>query len=60
MTYQEAVDLAGAIHPRVVVPTHYDMFAGNLEDPKLFVDYLNVKFPDLTAHVCRYGEKVEV
>jgi L-ascorbate 6-phosphate lactonase len=57
MTYQEAVDLAGAIEPRLVVPTHYDMFDGNLEDPTLFVDYLKVKFPQREAHICQYGER---
>jgi L-ascorbate 6-phosphate lactonase len=60
MTYQEAVDLAGAIKPRLSVPAHYDMFAGNLEDPKNFVDFLDVKFPGLRVHVCRYGEKVQL
>jgi len=60
MTYQEAVDLAGAINPRLTVPTHYDMFAHNLEDPQLFVDYANVKFPELKVMICEYGEKVEV
>lgn len=60
MTYQEAVDLAGTIEARLVVPTHYDMFAGNLEDPKRFTDYLIAKFPKLQAHICQYGERVLV
>ena len=58
MTYQEAGDLAGAIAPRMTIPTHYDMFAGNLEDPSLFLDYLRVKFPGLQSRVCQYAEKV--
>ncbi len=45
MTWQEAVDLAGLLRPRLVCPAHYDMFAGNTEDPGLFADYLSVKFP---------------
>jgi L-ascorbate metabolism protein UlaG (beta-lactamase superfamily) len=45
MTYQEAVDLAGELHPKMVIPVHYDMFKGNLEDPSLFADYLAVKYP---------------
>ena len=60
MTYQEAVDLAGAINPRLTVPTHYDMFATNPGDPQAFVDYAQVKFPDLTVMVCQYGQRVEV
>ena len=60
MTYQEAVDLAGAIQPRLTVPTHYDMFAHNQEDPQLFVDYAHVKFPKLEVMICPYGAKVEL
>ena len=45
MTYQEAVDLAGAIDAEMVWPCHYDMFAGNLEDPELFKAYFNAKYP---------------
>jgi L-ascorbate 6-phosphate lactonase len=33
MTYQEAADLAGTLSPRLTVPAHYDMFAGNRGDP---------------------------
>ena len=46
MTYQEAVDLAGAVKPKLTVPGHYGMFAHNTEDPQLFVDFLNAKYPD--------------
>ena len=60
MTYQEAVDLAGAVDPRLTIPTHFDMFENNSEDPQLFLDYLRVKFPGLQAQVCEYGEKVLV
>lgn len=45
MTYQEAVDLAGALKPGVVVPGHYDMFAKNSGDVQAFVEYLKVKYP---------------
>ena len=59
MTYQEAVDLAGAIQPGLTVPTHYDMFAHNQEDPRLFANYAKVKFPDLKVLISPYGTKVE-
>jgi L-ascorbate metabolism protein UlaG (beta-lactamase superfamily) len=45
MTYQEAVDLSGAIAPSIVIPCHYNMHSFNLEDPQLFVDYLSAKYP---------------
>ena len=58
MTYQEAVDLAGDVKPRLVVPAHYDMFANNSADPEEFADYLDAKFPEIPCWVGRVGEKV--
>ena len=60
MTYQEAADLAGTLKPALTVPAHYDMFEGNTEDPQLFVDYMNVKYPNLKVCVCNYGERIVV
>lgn len=60
MTYQEAVDLAGAIQPRLTVPAHYEMFAGNTENPALFADYLEVKFPGLKYWIGDHGATVLV
>ena len=56
MTYQEAVDLAGAIRPALTIPGHYDMFAHNAENPYLFTDFLRVKFPDLKFKICQQGK----
>jgi L-ascorbate metabolism protein UlaG (beta-lactamase superfamily) len=58
MTYQEAVDLAGAVGVRLVVPSHWDMFKNNSEDPQKFVDYLAVKFPKVRTLVPKHGERV--
>jgi L-ascorbate metabolism protein UlaG (beta-lactamase superfamily) len=58
MTYQEAADLAGALEPRRTIPAHYDMFAVNAADPKLFVDYMRVKYPRLQTSVCEHGVRV--
>ena len=55
MTYQEAADLAGAIRPRLTVPAHFDMFAGNLADPQVFARYMAVKYPALRTHVPLHG-----
>jgi L-ascorbate metabolism protein UlaG (beta-lactamase superfamily) len=60
MTYQEAADLAGALRPKVVAPMHYDMFAGNAEDPGRFLVYLHAKFPGQRAWAGRPGERFEV
>lgn len=58
MTYQEAVDLAGAVKPRLAIPTHYDMFEGNREDPQKFIDYAAAKYPQLRTMTCTVGERV--
>lgn len=58
MTYQEAVDLAGELRPRLTVPGHYDMFADNSQDPQAFADYMSVKFPNLPFWIGDHGEPV--
>ncbi len=55
LTYQEAADLAGAIRPALTIPTHYDMFEGNLEDPELFTAYMQVKYGDLRVMLPSYA-----
>ena len=44
MTFQEAADLAGELRPGLVIPGHWDMFAGNQGDPEAFADYLDAKY----------------
>ena len=60
MTWQEAVDFAGTLAPALAVPTHWDMFPGNTEDPGLFVDYLGVKYPTIPTLIPRPGMRVVV
>jgi L-ascorbate metabolism protein UlaG (beta-lactamase superfamily) len=55
MTYQEAVDLAGSIQPGMTVPTHFEMFKMNSENPQLFIDYIEVKYPHLEAQIPVHG-----
>ena len=57
MTYQEAVDLVGQIKPCLAVPLHYEMFANNLGDPGLFLDYLDIKYPGIDCWIGGHGEK---
>ena len=56
MTYQEAVDLAGAMQPGITIPTHFEMFNGNTEDPQLFMDYIAVKYPKLKTQIPVHGQ----
>ncbi len=60
MTYQEAVDLAGTLRPGLSVPTHFEMFAGNSEDPQLFIDYARVKYPALATQIPQHGATMRV
>lgn len=60
MTYQEAADLSGPLNPGLVIPTHYEMFAGNPGDPAAFQEYVKVKYPNVKTHRCRHGEKVVI
>jgi L-ascorbate 6-phosphate lactonase len=59
-TFQEAADLLGGFKVSLSVPTHYDMFDGNREDPQKFVDYLKVKYPDRRVWVGKPTERVEI
>ena len=58
MTYQEAVDLAGVMRPGLVVPAHYEMFDFNKEDPLLFGDYIEAKYPGIPYWIGNHGEKI--
>ncbi len=58
MTFQEAVDLAGALMPSLAVPGHYEMFPGNTEDPQLFADYLEAKYPGVNYWIGEHGTRV--
>lgn len=60
MTYQEAVDLAGNLKPRLVVPGHYEMFSLNSEDPLLFKDYIETKYPEVDYWIGNHGDMILV
>jgi L-ascorbate 6-phosphate lactonase len=54
--FREAAELAEALDFRVIVPTHFDLFAGNAEDPGNFVSYLNRLNPLRRHKIMRPGE----
>lgn len=58
MTFQEAVDLAGAVAPKLSIPAHYDMFEGNTANPMDFADYLEAKYPQRNYWIGPRGTKV--
>lgn len=55
MTFQEAADLAGALQPVLAIPAHFDMFNGNTENPQNFIDYYQVKYPELGTTIPQPG-----
>lgn len=57
-TYQEAVEVAGELGVGLAVPSHYDMFTDNQEDPTLFQDYLTLRYPGIPCWFGRAGERV--
>jgi L-ascorbate 6-phosphate lactonase len=60
MTFQETVDLAGELEPRLTVPGHYEMFSNNSENPQRFADYMSVKYPLLRYWIGEHGTAVIV
>lgn len=60
MTYQEAVDLAGAANTKMVIPAHYDMFKNNLGPVDDFIEYLNIKYPSIKSQICEYAKCIKL
>lgn len=60
LSFAEAVDLVGPLPVGLAVPTHFDMFDGNTEDPTKFVDYLEAKFPGTPSWLGPAGEPMVV
>jgi L-ascorbate metabolism protein UlaG (beta-lactamase superfamily) len=57
MDEREAADLAAAAGVKLLVPTHYDMFAANLGRPGLLVEYVRSTHPELSCHVPSHGRR---
>ena len=56
MDEHEAVELAGELGARTLVPGHHDMFAPNLGDVRECVEFARVKYPALNVVVPRTGK----
>lgn len=57
MDYREAAELTAVAGFETVIPLHYDLFAGNAENPGYFVDYLYRNFPEQKFHVMARAER---
>lgn len=58
MNYREALDLAQEAGVDLVVPIHYDLFAGNTENPAYFVDHLYRTAPAQKFKLFAVGERI--
>lgn len=59
MNEHEAVELAGELNVKVLVPGHYDMFKPNLGDVKECVAFAKAKYPKLKVIVPQTGRVQE-
>jgi L-ascorbate 6-phosphate lactonase len=60
MTAIEAVELAGRLRPRFVVPHHYDMFTFNTVPVEQFIEVARRLPPEVCFQVLRCGERWEI
>jgi L-ascorbate metabolism protein UlaG (beta-lactamase superfamily) len=60
LSFAEAADLVAPLPVGLAVPSHFDMFRGNSEDPAKFVDYLQAKYPSVPYWLGPAGEPVVV
>ena len=54
---REAADLAAAAGMKLLVPTHYEMFAANRGRPGVLVDYVRASHPTLTCYIPAHGRR---
>jgi L-ascorbate 6-phosphate lactonase len=57
MNYREAAEFAATSGFETVIPLHYDLFAGNAENPGYFVDHLYRHFPEQKFHMMARAER---
>ena len=56
LSHWEAAGLAGMIKPKIAIPCHYDLFANNSANPKLFEAALKVCAPEVGYQELTHGE----
>lgn len=57
MDEREAADLAAAAGIKLLIPTHYEMFAANLGRPGALVDYVRSTHPELSCYLPAHGRR---
>jgi L-ascorbate metabolism protein UlaG (beta-lactamase superfamily) len=57
MSALDAVKLGRAVSADMIIPSHYDMMAGNTENPALFAGYMYQFCPEKKYHIFALGER---
>jgi L-ascorbate metabolism protein UlaG (beta-lactamase superfamily) len=57
MSALDATKLACSVPVDLAIPAHYDLFAGNSENPALFADYMYKRCPEKRFHILALGER---
>ena len=58
LRHDEAVDLALALSPKLIVPMHYGMDPGNTVNPQIFVDEIKLRAPNQTYVIPEVGGRI--
>lgn len=58
MSFREAADVGHAAEAKLIIPMHYDLFAGNSENPAFFADYLYRTYPSQPFKIMAPGERI--
>ena len=58
LRHDEAVDLALALNPRLIVPMHYGMDPGNTVNPQIFVDEIQDRAPEQSYVIPEVGGRI--
>ncbi|WP_320128846.1 MBL fold metallo-hydrolase [uncultured Sphaerochaeta sp.] len=57
MDAAEAISFARAVQAKLLVPTHFDMFAANGADPAVFASLMQENCPEILYHIPLLGEQ---
>lgn len=60
MGCRDAAWLADAVNAQLTVPMHYDMVAGNTENPLFFAYYMREMYPARRYRLMALGERLEI
>lgn len=58
LRHDEAVDLALALEPKLIVPMHYGMDPGNTVDPQIFSDEMTQRAPKQSFVIPKVGDRI--